>query len=248
MTDNELKNIVAGLAVSQAATDKLLDKAAANILAFNESMTKAEADTAALKEAITRNEVAIAALNKTMEKSEADTAALKKLGEKNDIRIEELGKYIKDLAAMYGGLGNNLGEEAELNFLQALQEAPTLAGIKFDQALGNETRNENGIKLEIDILLINGDSVAVIEVKRHLRSDHVQIFHDKTIPKFRELFPQHKDKKLYAALATYGVKNSAKPYVNKLIDDYGYALITPDLTGTTIKIDGHAMREIKISD
>jgi len=37
---------------------------------------------------------------------------------KTDAMIDRLGEKIQNLADMYGGMGNNLGEEAELNFTQ----------------------------------------------------------------------------------------------------------------------------------
>ena len=60
------------------------------------------------------------------------------------------------------------------------------------------------------------------------------------------LFPEHKDKSLYAGLATYAIPKRAKPYVKKRIDKYGFALLTPNRDHTAINVDTQAMRAISV--
>ena len=52
-------------------------------------------------------------------------------------------------------------------------------------------------KAEFDIVWINWTEVFVVEVKTKLRESDVDIFTDKTLPKFRKYLPEYRDYKLY---------------------------------------------------
>ncbi|MBA5248995.1 MAG: hypothetical protein FE834_05600, partial [Gammaproteobacteria bacterium] len=139
MTDQELKDLVASLAIQSAKTDAQIAK--------NEAfLTKKFAET--------------------------------------DAMIDRLGEKIQNLADMYGGMGNNLGEEAELNFTQILSKTPTLSNVSFDSVEANLYKHKDHKKVEIDIFMLNGNAMAIIEVKRHLQSKHIKQLHEKTIPNF----------------------------------------------------------------
>jgi len=174
--------------------------------------------------------------------SAKNEAFLTKKFAETDAMIDRLGEKIQNLADMYGGMGNNLGEEAELNFTQILSKTPALSNVSFDSVEANLYKHKDHKKVEIDIFMLNGNAMAIIEVKRHLQSKHIKQLHEKTIPNFLALYPEYKGKKLYAALATYGISRKAKPFVDRLIKEYGYGLITPDSSGLDIEVDTSYLR------
>ena len=163
---------------------------------------------------------------------------------KTDAMLDKLGQRNRELAAMYGGMSEHLGDETELDFFAALRADPTLADVHYDDVTYDVTRKDGRGRVQLDLFLTNGDNVAIVEVKRHLQSSHVERLHEQTIPMFRILFPEFLDKNLYAAFATYGVPSKAKKYVAQGLEKYGYGLLTLDRDGTRFHVDDHAMRVI----
>jgi predicted nucleotidyltransferase len=85
-----------------------------------------------------------------------------------------------------------------------LREKMELAGMEFDTIFGNFVVGDKKRNSELDILMVNGKSAALIEVKykAHLNDlDQVQ----QKIADYRSLRPEHKDFKLYAGLAGFSV-------------------------------------------
>jgi len=116
MTDQELKDLVAGFAAAQDRND----------------------------EKFARTEALFA-------QTEAQFA-------KTDARLEKVCEQL-------GGMGNNNGAVAEQFFYNALARTPELAGIHYDFIDKNVTRRRNGLEDEFDIILVNKNDVAMIEVK-----------------------------------------------------------------------------------
>jgi RecB family endonuclease NucS len=60
----------------------------------------------------------------------------------------------------------------------------------------------NGHSMEVDVLAYShsNDQVFVVEVKSHLRDEALDQLR-RTLDRFREFFPEHKDKKLFGILA-----------------------------------------------
>ncbi|ETR66049.1 MAG: hypothetical protein OMM_13322 [Candidatus Magnetoglobus multicellularis str. Araruama] len=165
---------------------------------------------------------------------------------KTDARINKLSKTVHELSEMYGGVSSLLGDETELDFFAALNSNPQLDNIHFDDVDFDLVRKKGNEKVQIDLFLFNKNSMAIIEVKRHLQSKHLDDLYNRIIPRFIRLFPEHKDKLLYAGLATYAIPKRAKPYVKKRIDKYGFALLTPNRDHTAINVDAQSMRAISV--
>jgi hypothetical protein len=60
---------------------------------------------------------------------------------------------------------------------------------------------------EFDILLINGNSVAIVEVKYKVHPNDVDKL-DEKITSFRKLFPVYKNYKVYAGIASFKVSDT----------------------------------------
>jgi hypothetical protein len=152
MTDQELKDLVAGLAVAQA---------------------KNEASWAKL-------EVQFAKTDAKMAKTEASFSTMKK---------------------MLDGVSTNQGSVAEEYFYKSLYKRPLLGGIEFDRVTPNLIRAiRKGETSEFDVVLVNGNSVAVVEVKykAHLNDlEQVQT----QLKRFRVACPEFKNYALYGGIA-----------------------------------------------
>ena len=162
MTDEELKQLVASLAIDQKAMVKEADK------------RSAEADK--------RN------------------AEVEKQMAKTDAQLKKLGKLI-------GNIGNNQGDIAEEFFYRSFKKNPVLNDIKFDSVSRNMNNSIKQLEDEYDIVLINGDTLAIIEVKAKAHIKDLKKMIDKKVVNFPKLFSVYRNYHLYAGVATLVTNN-----------------------------------------
>jgi hypothetical protein len=73
---------------------------------------------------------------------------------------------------------------------------------------------EQGLEMEIDLLVINGDSCVLIEVKSNLSIDDVNE-HLERMEKFKPLFPVYSDRKIYGAVTGMVIPDNVAKYAYK---------------------------------
>lgn len=159
MTDQELKDLVASLAVKSDRLDAQL------------AQTNAEVSSLTAAQKVTQSET---------------------------------DRFMKELGRRMGAMASNQGDVAEEFFYNSLREKMELGGMEFDTIFGNYVVGNKKRSSELDILMVNGKSAALIEVKykAHL-NDLDQV--EQKIADYRSLRPEHKDFKLYAGLAGFSV-------------------------------------------
>ena len=115
---------------------------------------------------------------------------------------KEADKRMKKLEELTGSWVNNQGAFAEEYFFNSFENGKqNFFGEKFDEIEKNIKGFKKDFKDEYDILLINGKSIGIIEVKFKA--------HESDIPKiirkaetFRMNFPEYKNHRVYLGLAT----------------------------------------------
>lgn len=112
--------------------------------------------------------------------------------------MKEIERILADVAREHGSLANNLGDAAEETFYEGLEESKRLGDYEFETVARN-VRDIDGH--EYDIVMRNGSTVAVVEVKHKVHPKDVTQLVEKTIPAFKESFPQYKDYDIFGALA-----------------------------------------------
>ena len=117
---------------------------------------------------------------------------------------------LRELAEMYGGLGNSVGEAAEEFFYNSLEADPVLGGVRFDSVLKNVTCSRAGLQDEFDLLLVNGREVLVVEVKYKAHENDLRRLVEKKAANFRRLFPEYADHEQGLALAAFRVHDKLK--------------------------------------
>ena len=154
---------------------------------------------------------------------------IKQTDKRLDKKFKETDRKLKRLSEIASGLGINLGEVAEDFFRGALENMDELWGIKYDHVdkLKRTTKQQQG---EYDIVLFNGDTCIVIEVKQKLHPRDVEDFYQRKLPKFRTLFPEFKDRRIIGALASFTLCDDAKEKAMEL----GFLVLTQ--SGQKIKV------------
>jgi hypothetical protein len=119
-----------------------------------------------------------------------------------DRQMKETDRRMKELQKTLGGMANSHGSFAEEYFFNSFEDnEQNFFGEHFDEIEKNVKGRLKNLKDEYDIVLYNGVSVAIIEVKYKAHKGDV----DKVLQKaetFRILFPDYKDFKIYLGLAS----------------------------------------------
>jgi len=133
--------------------------------------------------------------------AEADRR-MAKMNSEADKSREELRQELKELAKIVGGIGHNNGEMAEEYFYNTFYRDRIFVNEHFDKIKKNLSYNNGDIEAEFDIVLLNGNSAAIIEVKYNAKQENIEI--EKLISRveiFKILFPEYKNHKIYLGVA-----------------------------------------------
>ena len=158
------------------------------------------------KEAIAETERRKKEADRRKKKADAEFELLRAETERQEAEtkrvIAETAREVEKVNQTLGAWANNQGRFAEEYFFNSFEKGQqNFFGEKFDRIEGNVKGIKEKFQDEYDILLINGKSVGIIEVKYK--------GHESDIPKvvkkaetFRRNFPDYQNHKVYLGLAT----------------------------------------------
>jgi len=135
-------------------------------------------------------------LKKTDEQLKKTDEELRNIFKKTDERLDRVAKQL-------GSIAKNQGDVAEEYFVNSLKESLRIGNLDFDLLLENVGLKTKKINDEFDILLVNGESVALIEVKYKVHPNDLD-----RLPKKIEhlkLMPQYRNYNIYAGVAGFFV-------------------------------------------
>jgi len=126
-------------------------------------------------------------------------------------RFKDTERFIKNLSKQIGGVSNSNGDVAEAYFFNSFKKYPHFAEQDFESVEGNVNKYSKSLNLrgEYDLLLSNGSSVAIIEIKYKAKKEDVAEVVSK-VENFKVLFPQYKDYAIYLGLAGLSVEKGAE--------------------------------------
>ena len=232
MTDQELKDLVANLAISQNRNTE-------NLLIFNDSLRELKESIiedrksiiedrksiTELKEAIIEDRKSITELKEAIKEDRKtiieDRKSITELKEsikesryqqkESDQKFEKqsliLFEKIKKLQRSMRDLrklGLSVGFETEEFFYESFNQYPVLGKYKFDIV----SHHVKGQKAEFDIVLYNSKQIGIVEVKNRLRRNRLKEFVNK-LPLFRKEFPQYNYFRIIAAVASYSFEQES---------------------------------------
>ncbi len=144
---------------------------------------------------------------------EGQTSELKESQKKTDEQLKKTIKKLDEIGRQLGDLGLVQGEVAEDLFYRNIRY---LFKEERDMIFADVKRNlkKKGFG-EYDIVAADGDAVLVIEVKNKLQKRMVDRFINKALPKFKEAFPQYRDRRLLGGIGALVVKDDVGRYAEK---------------------------------
>ena len=219
MTDEELKALVASLAVSQKETDRQLKELSQSQKEtdrqFDEELKALVASLAVSQKETDRQLKELSQSQKETDRQFKETRTSLAVSQKEtDRQLKELSqsqketdRQLKKLGQQIGGLGNKFG-----GFTEGLA-LPSMSKI-LEEDFGMDTiaprlkrklkRNAEAVQaLELDVLGYTNSQIntaCVVEVKSRLNEQSIEQML-KTLEAFPRFFPEHQDKTLYGILA-----------------------------------------------
>jgi len=143
-------------------------------------------------------------------------------------QMRETERIIAQVSKQIGGIDNNIGYHAEQFFQNVFADKKVFGGIKYDEIVLNMKFSED---VEFDIVLKNGNSVALIEVKNRIRPNFVKKLAEERVNKFRKCFSMYKDHNIYLGIAGFSFGEAVLETAKK----YGVGIIRQ--AGDGIEID-----------
>jgi hypothetical protein len=185
MTDDELKALVASLAVD------------------SKNMHEAQKTT---DEQMKLNALA---QKTTDEKMKLNALAQKATDEQMKRNDKMLTEKLDRMGITLGNIGQNQGDVAEEFFFQSLIKDNHLGKIHFDDVVKNMEKHRGQIQEEYDLVMTNGEAIAVVEVKYKAHKNDLDKL-DRKMKHFKQLFPIYQAFKQYGAIAAFHINDDAK--------------------------------------
>jgi Holliday junction resolvase-like predicted endonuclease len=147
----------------------------------------------------------------------------------------DLPRLTQKLDETITGISDNIGHHTEQYFQHVLENKLTFGGEKYDKLLRN-FKYEGKESCEFDILMVNGKSVALIEVKSRIHPKFVKKMAEEKVAQFRKFFPEYKDYKLYLGIAGF----SFAPCVVEDAKKYGVGILRQ--VGDSVEMDDNILK------
>jgi len=145
---------------------------------------------------------------------------------KTDAKLKSLGIYV-------GSIADNNGASTEDYFFNSLSDNPVFGGVTYDKVRKNIYSINKRLEDEYDIVMYNGDSIAIIECKYKAHENDLNKLIDKKVDNFRALFPDFKDYAIYLGLASF----SFYPELEEMANENGVAILKQKGDVLVIKAD-----------
>jgi hypothetical protein len=196
MTDEELKELVASLAIAQRETDKQLKELRLYQQETNQQLQELACAHAYAQKGIDQQLQELACAQKETDLQLKETSQQLKETDK------QLSKQLKNLAEQIGGLGNKFGSFTEgwafPSMVKLLRNQ-----FKIESIATNFQVKRDDKLMELDVFAYsngNLNTACIVEVKSHVREEDIQQLL-RQLTRLREFVPEHANKKLYGILA-----------------------------------------------
>ncbi|MDR0516932.1 MAG: hypothetical protein LBH25_07810 [Fibromonadaceae bacterium] len=151
-------------------------------------------------------------------------------------QMKETDRMIKELSRRIGGIDENQGHHAEQFFQDVFRRRLEFGMVKYDEMIPNLTHIGKGAKIEFDIALLNGSSIALIEVKNRIHPNFVKEFAEERVEKFRKFFPEFSDYSAYLGIAGFSFSDEVLDQASR----YGIGIIKQ--VGEGVEIEANNLR------
>jgi hypothetical protein len=153
-------------------------------------------------------------------KREKELKEMEKESKRLDRRLEkmyaEARRERKELNKQLGGISNSNGEIAEAYFYNAFKRDKSFVNEKFDYIKRNMKFVNGEHDAEFDILLFNGKSAAIIEVKYNAKPDNISVRRIVSrVKAFKLLYPKYCNHSIYLGVAAMSFRKGMEERLHR---------------------------------
>ena len=170
---------------------------------FQKGMEELRESFKELRDSQQKTDEQIAELRMAQQKTDEQLKKTDEQLKKTDEQMERTDRKLDRIGALVGNISNNQGDVAEEYFVNSLKDVLQVGDLHFDYLLQNVKLQTKKINDEFDILLINGKSVALIEVKYKAHPKVIDSLERKI--KHLKMLPQYKNYNIYAGVAGFKI-------------------------------------------
>jgi hypothetical protein len=125
-----------------------------------------------------------------------------------DRKMREVFERFDNLSRRFGDLGNRLGEFVEAMVEPAVVELFRQQGLDVNEVHSRMRLGHGRERIEIDLLVVDGDTAVAVECKTRLTVDDVER-HLERLAAIKRLAPRYADTKIHGAVAGMVVDDDA---------------------------------------
>ncbi|MDZ7877201.1 MAG: DUF3782 domain-containing protein [Saprospiraceae bacterium] len=200
MSDQELKDLVASLAVAQKEVARQMEES-------NKRIEATQQETARQMEES----------SKRIEATQQETARqMEESSKRIEATQQEAARQIKQTQKQLGELGNKWGTFTEGMAIASIQKI-LLEEFKIPVISQNVVKRMNGETIEMDAFGYENSTVntaVIVEIKSHLKDSAIEQL-EEIMANFPKFFPEHADKKLHGIIACVHAPDSIKNLLRK---------------------------------
>ena len=236
MTDQELKDLVASLAVQSRETDRIMQETGLRMQETDRRMQETDRQMRETDRIMQETGLKIQETDRLIKELRESGKETDRRMQETDRKMQETDRQIKELGIRIGGINDNIGYHAEQFFQDAFRRKPEFGGIKYDDIIPNLAYKDKGVKIEFDIALLNGSSIALIEVKNRIHPNFVKELAEERVDKFKKFFPRYSDYSVYLGIAGFSFSGEVLEQAGR----YGVGVIKQ--VGESVEIDASNLR------
>lgn len=157
--------------------------------------------------------------------------------ERTETQLTKTSQKLDRLGELVGNISNNQGDIAEEFFYRSFLKNPSLGTIRFDSVSRNLNNHIGNLQEEYDLVLMNGDTLAVIEIKAKAHVTDMEKLINRKMVNFPKLFSAYRNYHYYAGIATLVTNDALLEKAHKL----GLFLLTQQGDHTAIVQTGRLL-------
>jgi hypothetical protein len=135
--------------------------------------------------------------------------------QETDRKFQETRELLDRLSRRFGDLGNRLGEFVEAMVEPALVDLFRARGLDVSEVHRRVTSRRGGEAIEIDLLVVDGDTAVAVECKSRLTKEEVER-HIERMNKIKRLLPKYADTQIHGAVAGMVVDDEAAEFAQNM--------------------------------
>lgn len=148
-------------------------------------------------------------LTKKMAQTEEQMKRTDEQMKRTDEQLKRTDEKLERIGITLANISQNQGDVAEEFFFNSLAEDPRLGSIHFEDIIKNQQKRRGKTQEEYDLVMTNGDSIGIVEVKYKVHQNDLQKL-ERKMHNFKKLFPIYNEYKLYGAIASFHINEDAR--------------------------------------